>query len=91
MIASVRNSKKLYGWKRSNKDAVPESNYKQMGRSQAVKAPGFDPGIRRFESSRPSQIIAYIDKEVEKNISNHRTGTKKCLISLKFFLEMPTL
>ena len=28
-----------------------------MGRSQAVKAPGFDPGMRRFESSRPSHII----------------------------------
>ena len=29
----------------------------QLGRRQAVKAPGFDPGIRRFESSRPSHFI----------------------------------
>jgi hypothetical protein len=27
-----------------------------VGRSQVAKAPGFDPGIRRFESYRPSQI-----------------------------------
>ena len=27
----------------------------KLGRRQVVKAPGFDPGIRRFESSRPSQ------------------------------------
>lgn len=27
-----------------------------LGRRQAVKAPGFDPGMRRFESYRPSQF-----------------------------------
>ena len=29
----------------------------EMGRSQVVKAPVFDTGIRRFESSRPSHLI----------------------------------
>ncbi len=30
-----------------------------MGRRQVVKAPGFDPGIRRFESSRPSHPLGF--------------------------------
>ena len=29
----------------------------ELGRSQVVKAPGFDPGMRRFESYRPSHIL----------------------------------
>ena len=33
-----------------------EDALKELGRRQVVKAPGFDPGIRRFESFRPSQI-----------------------------------
>ena len=32
-----------------------------LGRRQVVKAPGFDPGIRRFESSRPSH---FFDREM---------------------------
>ena len=36
--------------------SVVDSSH-QLGRRQAVKAPGFDPGIRRFESSRPSHFI----------------------------------
>ena len=33
-----------------------------MGRGQAVKAPGFDPGIRRFESYRPSHSNQVVGK-----------------------------
>ena len=33
-----------------------EDALKELGRRQVVKAPGFDPGIRRFESFRPSQF-----------------------------------
>ncbi len=44
-----------------------------MGRGQVVKAPGFDPGIRRFESSRPSHVSI----SVKENLMEQKTLTVK--------------
>ena len=41
--------------------------YLLLGRRQVVKAPGFDPGIRRFESSRPSH---FFDREMPVILKN---------------------
>lgn len=39
---------------------VIQENRSLLGRSQVVKAPGFDPGMRRFESYRPSQFHRFL-------------------------------
>ena len=36
-----------------------------VGASPSGKAPGFDPGIRRFESCRPSQLVHPLDRSIQ--------------------------
>ena len=47
-------------------------NTPRVGLSPSGKAPGFDLGIRWFESSQPSQLILPQKKLTEHNISSLR-------------------
>ena len=49
-----------------------EDALKELGRRQVVKAPGFDPGIRRFESFRPSQFFTPGTENGESGIVGRR-------------------
>ena len=45
-----------------------------LGRRQVGKAPGFGPGIRWFESSRPSHFFLVWTRWARKDTWSHLTG-----------------